>query len=390
MIVNLSQNFVDNQLVCPDGKKSIEFVDSQRTGLYIKVTSSGNSTFYFRYKISVTKHVKLGSTSDLTFADAQLKVSQIRHEMALGEYNEPSKKKVIPTFSKFFEDQFYPFILGYKRSASKDLSMYNVRLKKLLGHKRLDSISRLDIERLVTQLSTSGELLPASINHHTKMIRFMLRKAVDWNILEKNNVSGISMLKVDNQVENILDEKQLRNLLHTLNTQNGKRIKMTCMVVLFLLSTGARLNEALSAKWVNIDRANRRWLIPAEKSKSGKRRVIPLNDSALDVLDRIQTENDYKFVFISYRTGTQLKSIHTGWKSLRNKAGLPHLRLHDMRHNMASMMANSGVSIYSISQVLGHSSVIVTQRYAHLSTKTLQDASQNAAKCINAAMAANS
>ncbi|MDO8311587.1 MAG: tyrosine-type recombinase/integrase [Sideroxyarcus sp.] len=77
------------------------------------------------------------------------------------------------------------------------------------------------------------------------------------------------------------------------------------------------------------------------------------------------------------------------WTRLRNKAGLPHLRIHDLRHSFASFLVNSGRTLYEVQMILGHSQSIVTERYAHLSTKTLQDASNSASVIIQGALASS-
>lgn len=73
------------------------------------------------------------------------------------------------------------------------------------------------------------------------------------------------------------------------------------------------------------------------------------------------------------------------WTRLRNKAGLPHLRLHDLRHSYASFLVNSGRTLYEVQQILGHSDSKVTERYAHLSSKTLQEAANTASVIIQGA-----
>lgn len=115
-----------------------------------------------------------------------------------------------------------------------------------------------------------------------------------------------------------------------------------------------RLNEALSAKWSKIDIESRVWVIPARNSKSKRVRSVPLNQSALDVLAQLGTEN-HDYLFISHRSGTHLKEIHSGWKTLREKAELPHLRIHDLRHSFASFLVNSGRTLYEVQKILGHS-----------------------------------
>lgn len=81
-----------------------------------------------------------------------------------------------------------------------------------------------------------------------------------------------------------------------------------------------------------------------------------------------------------------MKGIRKGWYRLRNDAGLPHLRLHDLRHQYASFLVNSGRTLYEVQQILGHSDPMVTQRYAHLSSKSLQEAAASASNAIDNAM----
>jgi integrase len=81
-------------------------------------------------------------------------------------------------------------------------------------------------------------------------------------------------------------------------------------------------------------------------------------------------------------TGKPYTAIMKVWSRLRAKAGLPHLRIHDLRHQYASFLVNAGRSLYEVQQILGHNDPSVTQRYAHLSTKSLQDAANSASIMI--------
>ncbi len=186
-------------------------------------------------------------------------------------------------------------------------------------------------------------------------------------------------------MENLLSDEQLERLLSVLKTDENR---MVCHIALYLLSTGCRLNEALQAKWSQVDQQHRVWKIPASNSKSKRIRAVPLNDSALDVLDQLTTRDRYEHVFINFQTELPYTTISKVWGRLRTKAGLPHLRIHDLRHQFASFLVNSGQTLFMVQQILGHSSPAVTQRYAHLSTKSLQEAANTASIMINGAMAA--
>ena len=210
----------------------------------------------------------------------------------------------------------------------------------------------------------------------------MCSLAVSWEMLETNPASRFPLFQENNQIEKILNKQELERLLTVLRTHDNRPI---CRIALFLLSTGARLNEALKATWDQIDRENRTWRVPASNSKSNKVRAIPLNDSALAVLESLDTKGEFDHLFINRKTKKVYKNVHKSWHRIRVIAGQKSLRIHDLRHNFASFLVNSGYTIYTVSKILGHSDSKVTERYAHLSTKTLQDAANSASDIIKGA-----
>ena len=212
-------------------------------------------------------------------------------------------------------------------------------------------------------------------------MRHILNCALDWEVISKNPVAKVRLLPISNKIERYMSEEQLGTLLQVLATYPART---ACHVALFLLSTGARMNEALSATWANIDREHRVWRIPAADSKSKKIRSVPLNDAALEVLDQLGSEGKYEYLFVK-KDGERYRYLHQTWHRIRKKAGMPWLRLHDLRHQYASMLVNSGCTLYQVQLILGHSDPSVTTRYAHLSTATLQDAASQASKAITGA-----
>jgi integrase len=275
-----------------------------------------------------------------------------------------------------------PFAKQHKRTWSRDSELFYLRLKKEFGDKKLNQISRQQIQTFHTRLRASG-LAPATANHQVKLLRRTLNLAVEWGMLDINPAVGVPLFIEDNKVENYLNQEELERLLSVLRTDSNRPV---CNIALFLLSTGARLNEALQATWRQVDRENKVWRIPASNSKSKKVHSVPLNDAALNILDQLDTEGKFEYLFINKKTGNPYTTIHKVWERLRNEAGLPHFRIHDLRHSFSSFLINSGRSLYEVQQILGHSDPKVTQRYAHLSTRALQEASSSASDIISNAM----
>lgn len=387
MKIKLTQSFI-NSATCPPDKLRIEYCDEDLPGLYLLASSAGNTlTYFLRFKDSNKKtcHHKIGRASEISLVDARKQAKTLKAEIALGSDPAAEKKarKAVPTFSEFFEGHYLPYVEPRKRSWKRDDELYRLRIKKVFGHLRLNQISRQQVQTFHTDLLAEG-LAPASCDHHIKLMKHAMNLAIDWEMLtEKNPVARVPLFAVDNKVEHYLDDAELQRLLTVLYSDANRTV---CLIALFLISTGCRLNEVLSARWTQVDRVNRVFRVDAINSKSKRVRSVPLNDSALEVLEQLDTEGKYEHLFINKKTEEPYTTIMKVWTRLRAKAGLPHLRIHDLRHQFASFLVNSGRTLYEVQQLLGHSDSKVTARYAHLSSKTLQEAANSASAIMKGSM----
>jgi site-specific recombinase XerD len=91
-------------------------------------------------------------------------------------------------------------------------------------------------------------------------------------------------------------------------------------------------------------------------------------------------------VFPNPNTLRPFVSFHCGWDTARKRAGLADVRVHDLRHSFASLLINSGRTLFEVQRILGHTQVKTTQRYAHLSHDTLLDAANSATQALQGTM----
>jgi len=136
-----------------------------------------------------------------------------------------------------------------------------------------------------------------------------------------------------------------------------------------------------SRKCRDIDWTQKSWRIP--KTKSGKIRHVPLSSGALELLENLKggvlaeslEVNAYKDtskpIFANPKTGEPYVSFFYSWNSARIRAGLPDLRVHDLRHSFASFLVTAGRSLYEVQELLGHADIRTTSRYEHLSRERL-------------------
>lgn len=386
-VLKLTTQFIATSLACPPNTKKVEFCDSEVSGFYIAVrdSSPGQGVYYLRWKDANNKtcHTKLGRTTDIDLAEARKAARQLRNDIALGANPQAEARaaKAVPTVAEFFEQHYLPFAKPRKRSYKRDEEMFGLRIKETFGRMKMNEVTRKQVQLFHNRLLADG-LKPASADHYLKLMRRAFNLAVEWEMLESSPLTKLQLFNPDNRMENYLSPEQLDKLVTVLRTAPPRTV---CNAALFLLATGARLNEALRARWDQIDKETRVWKIPASNSKSKRIRSVPLNDAAVEVLGQLGTEGKYDNLFINTKTKKPLVNVHKVWGRLRAQAGMDWLRIHDLRHSYASFLVNSGRTLYEVQQILGHSDAKVTERYAHLSSKTLQEAANTASVIIQGA-----
>ena len=154
-------------------------------------------------------------------------------------------------------------------------------------------------------------------------------------------------------------------------------------IVRLLMLTGCRLGEVLALEWDWIK--GKRIHLP--DSKSGPRTVW-LSNPARAVIDAIpRYGSDCPFLFPARPPTRHIDTIQRQWERIRNEAGLPGLRNHDLRHSWASTAAMNGVDMVTVAKLLGHALVETTERYTHLSDQSVADAADRVSNRIHAALA---
>jgi integrase len=134
-----------------------------------------------------------------------------------------------------------------------------------------------------------------------------------------------------------------------------------------LLLTGARRGELLAATWTDIDLGAGIWTKPGATTKQTTEHRVPLAAPARELLTAMQAQAGAAAVYLfPARGGGHRPHINEAWIQLRTAAGLPGVRLHDLRHSFASLLASSGSSLPLIGALLGHTTPVTTARYAHL------------------------
>ncbi|MDP6527717.1 MAG: site-specific integrase, partial [Candidatus Pacebacteria bacterium] len=137
--------------------------------------------------------------------------------------------------------------------------------------------------------------------------------------------------------------------------------------------TGLRRDELLSLEWKRVDLSLKTILI--QKTKNGRPKTVPLNETALSILEKKSKVGSIKndLVFISDH-GTKIKgsNLWRAFKKALERAGIEDFTFHDLRHTFATRLVQRGEDIYKVAKLLGHKDIRMTQRYSHHTSESLR------------------
>jgi integrase len=279
------------------------------------------------------------------------------------------------TLSDLVRDHYLPFARNQKKSWLIDETLLRRHVLPHLGSRAAGDIREPDIIHLIDKVRAAG-LGKATENRLIAILKHMFNMALRWELsgITRNPVAKLRTANLPGR-ERYLSEAEMARLASVLDADADRR---GCDSIRLILATGARRNEVVCARWDQVNFAERTMRVP---SKSGKERPIRLNDVALHLVERLPSRDVSPYLFPGSKTGKPT-SIFKTWCRVRKAAGLDDVRLHDLRHTFASILVNQNVSLYTVKELLGHSNVRMTERYAHLSNKTVFDAAQVVAQLI--------
>jgi site-specific recombinase XerD len=292
--------------------------------------------------------------------------AKIRTELVEGNYFEKSIGRD-KTFSQLIAKFMREHACKVSASMRRSYTTSSKHLVKFFGEMNLLSISPKMISRYKV-LRREGGLSPATINRELAMLSKAFNLAIrEWEWLEINPVSRVSKEKEDNERDRWLAVDEEVSLLE--NSPDWLRD-----IIHFNLHTGLRQDELLSLTWDRVYMKRKAILI--KETKNGKPRTIPLNKTALDILERKAKVVSFKSKIVFHsKAGTKIDkhNLRRAFVIAKERVGIEDFRFHDLRHTFATRLAQSGVDLYKICKLLGHKDIKTTQRYAHHCPESLRD-----------------
>lgn len=281
--------------------------------------------------------------SEAIAAEEAIKTDQRR-----GEYKFKKESKIL--FEVLAKD-YIEYAEANKKSWKRDVASLK-NLNPFFKGIRISKITPRSIEEY--KIMRVEQVKPSTTNRELSLLKYMFTLAIKWKMVDENPVKEVKLFQ-ERRINWLILDREAANKLISCAASHLKPI------IIIALNTAMRKSEVLSLQWHDID--FKMHFIFVRETKSGKGRKVPMNQTVEASLKTLERGN--KYVFHNPDTKEHIKDIKRAFKTALKKAGILDFRFHDLRHTAATSMVNAGVDIVTVKEILGHSSIEMTMRYAH-------------------------
>ena len=390
--------------------------DTQLKGFGVRVEPSGHKTFVVRYRPggggrnAVMRQMVVGRVGLGTVEEARKEAAKVLTEVAAGADPAAGRhaKRNELTVAQLCDLYMKEGTAHKKRSTlAVDIGRIERHIKPLLGRKQLSEVQQADIRRAIRDVAEGKTAVDiktkkrgravvtggtGAANRVLGLMGGIFTFAVNDKLMKANPCRGVKRYR-EKAKETFLALTELSKLGDAIKAieerviQHGqKEIKTNpaaIAIIRLLLLTGARKSEISQLRWSEID--FERSYLRLDDSKTGQK-FIALGAPALEILTAQTPRLGSEHVFPADVADKSYDGVSKVWRQVRQAAGMPALRIHDLRHSFASVGLAAGDSLTLIGKLLGHADNKTTQRYAHLSDDPLRKAANRISEQVSAAL----
>ena len=312
-------------------------------------------TYWVRYA-GLDGNIVFESSGSERFDDAETLL--INRKKAIKDGKQPEIKKIANYTFKELAEKYVQWMQGRHRSANSKIYLIR-QLISQFGSLPLKRFNTLIAEQYQTEL-INRNLKPASVNKSISLLKAMVKKAVDWSMIEEETLKHVRRVKnlpENNRRLRYLSKNECQELVNSCDSHLRP-------IVITAINTGMRKGEILSLRWDNVDLKH--GFILLDITKNGERREIPINNTFGSTLQGITRRLDVPHVFFDPESGKPYQNVKRSFASAIKRAKIQDFKFHDLRHTFASHLVMAGVDITTVKELLGHKDIKMTLRYAHL------------------------
>lgn len=270
----------------------------------------------------------------------------------------PEARRRVVSFEELAKDAL-AYSKAHKRSYSDDVYRFG-KLTAYFGKYAAESINADDIERFLAYGTEQDNWAPATANRYRALLSLAYRLGI-----RNGKVSANPARLVRHRIENNArvrwlsqpEEQALRKYIDANAPAHLPEFEIA-------LNTGLRLSEMFWRTWEDVDLERRVLTVP--RSKHGEKRYVPLNSVAMDSLSQLKARGNGKGWVFKNERGERLTGPRYWFDSALKEAEIENLHWHDLRHTFASRLIMGGMDLRTVQELMGHKTIAMTCRYAHL------------------------
>ena len=321
---------------------------------------NGSSVWWVRFQLNGSRIQRFSSTTRksqaLTFLARVMEEERQRQEQGF-------KKVRFDALCEEYQQLHLPIL---KPGTRYNYLQHITALKAYFADRYIDEIRKTHIAEFVAHKKRDG-LKPPTIRRYLATLSSLFSFAERSGWLNQNPLARFDRrsLPESQPRTRFLSRKEYRRLLAAAEPHLKPIVEMA-------VETGLRQRELLGLRWDQLDLDRRE--VRLTVTKSNQPRVVPLSDRGVAIFVATAPIGDSPFVFTNPRTGQRYRNLRQSFQKACSRAGISDFRWHDLRHTFASWHVQSGTDLYRLSRILGHSTLQMTTRYAHLATEHLHEA----------------
>ena len=368
----------------PEAKTRILW-DSHVKGLGLRITPAGSKSYILNYRITGrTRRATLARASEISLKTVRERAGEELVAIRAGGTDPLQRRreaKEAPTVDEgidHFFDKYIPERLRIGKMKQKTVHEYRLQSKGIrvvIGKRRIEEISRQDIERVVKPLR------PVMRNRTLALISRLFTLFQSWGWCESNPVRFVEKAREEPR-DRTLSESELAALGMALEAENDTS-PAAVAAIRFAIISGLRIGEVITMQWTNIDFEGGRALLP--DTKTG-RRWQTLSGAAFEAMADLPHINGNDHVFTTGCSHITYKSVHGAFRRATKLAGIEDARLHDLRRTLMTTAAASGLSTYVLRDLLGHKTTTMADRYVRHAGLAVRDATERMGTRMKAIM----
>lgn len=311
-----------------------------------------------------------------TTGDGESRLSDVRAKVEAEKQQERARQeqeeKDNISLSTYFDEIYFPSISQAKKKSAhvREESLFHLWISTTMGDKPLKEISAFDLERLKKIMLEAGRA-PRSVEYTLTTLGQIFRHAERLSYFRGDiPTTKVKKPKYDNKRVRFLSHDEAHTLFEILKGKSRETYEMA----LLSLHCGLRAGEVFSLTWKDVDLEH--GLITLLDIKSSKTRTVSMTADIQSFFMAKETGSKQDLIFPDRKTGGIRKQISKSFPRAVTEAGLndriedrrQRVTFHTLRHTFASWLVMAGISLYDVKELLGHATLTMTERYAHLAS----------------------